>query len=233
MSHELRTPLNAIIDFSEIMTSGVFGAVESDRYRSYAADIHTSALHLLDIINDILDLARIEAGKAEFHERSLPLIETVEQVLNLTGEQIEQASLSLVRDIDPDLPRVQADERAMRQILLNLISNAIKFTPRGGTITIGLRYEASGGVRLWVADTGIGIAPEDVSKLMRPFTQLDDVYRRRYQGTGLGLALVRSLTELHDGSVAIETAPGRGTTVTVSLPASRVVVALPGAANHA
>jgi PAS domain S-box-containing protein len=225
MSHELRTPLNAIIGFAEMMKLGMVNSGKTERYQSYAGDIHASGTHLLDIINGILDVAQIEAGKFEFNERELRLVDVVAQIVRMMGAQASQAQLTLVTEIEAGLPQVLADERAMRQILINLVSNALKFTPPGGRITIRLAHEPASGVRLSVSDTGIGIAAEDQAKLMKPFIQVGNVYQRRYQGTGLGLALVRSLAELHGGAVTIESAPKQGTTVTVWLPERRVIAA--------
>jgi PAS domain S-box-containing protein len=223
MSHELRTPLNAIIGFAELMALVPFTSERADRYQSYARDIHTSGRHLLDIINGLLNVAQIEARKFELDERTLRLEEVVAEVVKMMTPQMEQAGLTLVCEIEPKMPGVRADARAMRQILLNLVSNALKFTPKGGTTTIRLARAAMGGVRLSVTDTGIGIAAEDIGKLMQPFTQLDNVYHRKHPGTGLGLSLVRSLAELHGGAAEIESLPGRGTTVTVWLPETRLV----------
>jgi PAS domain S-box-containing protein len=224
MSHELRTPLNAIIGFAELMTSGILGDNQPERYRGYAGDIHASGVHLLEIINDILDVAKIEARQIQLNEEALHLDDVVAAVVQIMAEQAERAGLSFVRDLGPALPPLRADVRALRQVLLNLVSNAIKFTPSGGQITIGARHDETGETRLWVADTGIGIAPADMAKLMQPFAQLDNAYRRKHRGTGLGLVLVRSLAELHGGAVTIESTPSTGTTVTVRLPASRVLL---------
>ena len=222
MSHELRTPLNAIIGFAELMKSGIVGTLDHERYRSYAADIHTSGLHLLEIINDVLDLAKIEARESRLYEESLRLESIVSAVMQMMAEQAERAGLSLVREPMLGLPMIRADERALRQMLLNLMSNAVKFTPSGGTIRVGAAIEADS-IRLWVSDTGIGIAAADIPKLMQPFTQLDNSYRRKHRGTGLGLVLVRQLAELHGGTVTIDSVPGQGTTVSVRLPPGRIV----------
>jgi PAS domain S-box-containing protein len=222
MSHELRTPLNAIIGFAELMKSGLISTLEHERYRSYASDIHASGLHLLEIINDVLDVAKIEARENRLQEETLSLDTILSAVTQMMAEQIERAGLSILRHSGATLLPIRADERALRQILLNLLSNAIKFTPTNGTVGLGASTGAAG-IRLWVSDTGIGIAADDIPKLMQPFTQLDNSYRRKHRGTGLGLALVRSLAELHGGSVTIESVPGSGTTVSVKLPASRIV----------
>jgi len=226
MSHELRTPLNAIIGFAELMKSGIVGTLGHERYRSYAADIHTSGLHLLEIINDVLDLAKIEARESRLYEETLRLESIITAAMQMMAEQVERAGLGFAREPMLSLPAIRADERALRQMLLNLLSNAVKFTPRGGTIRVGAASDQTG-VRLWVSDTGIGIAAADIPKLMQPFTQLDNSYRRKHRGTGLGLVLVRQLAEMHGGSVSIDSTPGQGTTVNVILPPERIVA--PGA----
>jgi PAS domain S-box-containing protein len=225
MSHELRTPLNAIIGFADFIEQQPLGPLGNPRYHEYVRDIGRSGKHLLDIINDMLDVARIEAGKAELREEEIRFGDVVEEVLKIMRRQVERAQLRLAIELAPDLPRVRADARALRQILLNLLSNAVKFTPEGGTITIGGAGVPGQGLSLWVRDSGIGIAADDIPKLMQPFAQVHDVYRRKYQGAGLGLTLVRSFAELHGGSVKIESAPGRGTTVFIALPESRALPA--------
>jgi signal transduction histidine kinase len=222
MSHELRTPLNAIIGYSDMTLMQFKGPLQPE-YQTYLRNIQTSGTHLLAIINDVLDVARIEAGKAELDEKDIRIAETIEDVATIMAAQIERARLKLARDLTCKSLVLRGDARAMRQILLNLLSNAIKFTPEGGTITVDLRRIRGRGAELSVADTGIGIAPDDIPKLMQPFAQIDNVYQRKYQGAGLGLTLVRALAELHGGRVRLESAPGRGTTVTVSLPEGRVV----------
>ncbi|MFO0987892.1 MAG: ATP-binding protein [Alphaproteobacteria bacterium] len=228
MSHELRTPLNAIIGFAEFVAQEPLGPLGHARYAEYLRDIGRSGTHLLEIINDMLDVARIEAGKAELDEDDVRIADTIGDVAKIMHRQIERARLTLALDIADPAPLIRADARAMRQILLNLISNAVKFTPEGGTITIGVRREpgadaAGNGLALSVSDTGIGIAAGDIPKLMQPFAQVHNVYKRKYHGAGLGLTLVRSFAELHGGQVRLESALGRGTTVTVVLPASRVL----------
>ena len=228
MSHELRTPLNAIIGFAEFIVQQPLGPLGHARYAEYIRDIGRSGTHLLDIINDMLDVARIEAGKAELDEQEVGIAGTIDEVAKIMHRQVERARLTLALDVAPPPPVLRADARALRQILLNLISNAVKFTPEGGTITVGVRRVqapagAGSGVALSVTDTGIGIAADDIPKLMKPFAQVHNVYKRKYQGAGLGLTLVRSFAELHGGEVRLESTPGRGTTVTVTLPESRVV----------
>lgn len=223
MSHELRTPLNAIIGFAELMASGMLDGKGVDGFHAYAGDIRASGAHLLEIINDVLDVARIEAREARLDEEIVRLEHVIGAAVHMMADQAARAGVTLLHDLPASMPDLRADGRAMRQILLNLVSNAVKFTPRGGRVTVGARAEESGTMRLWVADTGIGIARENIAKLMQPFAQLDGPYQRRHRGTGLGLALVRSLAELHGGTASIDSTPGKGTTVTVMLPASRTV----------
>lgn len=225
MSHELRTPLNAIIGMSEMIKAEILGPVGNARYRGYASDIRDSGRHLLGIINEVLDLAKVEAGKLELDRRSLDASGITTDVLRILRPQIESAGLHLESRITPGLPRICADSQGIRRILFNLLSNAIKFTPRGGKITVDLSQAPGGDIALSVADTGIGIAAADVPKLMQPFVQLDNVYERKFQGAGLGLAMVRSLVERHGGVINIESETGCGTTVTIRLPAD------PGAAG--
>ncbi len=221
MSHELRTPLNAIMGFAEAMGGDAFGPLDTGRTRAYAGDIHASAAHLLQIINDILDVARIEAGKFDLERETLEPASLLHEVRQIMAKQAETASLAL-RVEAVAAPLLLADRRALRQVLLNLVSNAVKFTPAGGSVTLGAGPHASGGARLWVADTGVGIAKDDIARLGQPFVQLNNGYvgafPGRGQGIGLGLMLVRSLVQLHGGTMDIASTPGRGTTVSVLLP---------------
>lgn len=226
MSHELRTPLNAIMGFADVMRGNLLGEAGSARYRSYAEDIHTSASHLLQIINDMLDVARIEAGKFDIAPEMLAPVDVLSEVHQIMAT--EAASVGLVLAVDlggAGAAPLRADRRALRQILLNLVSNAVKYTPAGGTVTLGAHHEPGIGTRLWVADTGIGIAASDVARLGQPFVQLDTAYLEKRQGVGLGLMLVRSLVSLHGGTMAIDSALGRGTTVTIQLPETNVLEA--------
>jgi PAS domain S-box-containing protein len=225
MSHELRTPLNAIIGLSEMIKTEMLGPVANEQYRSYAGDINSSGLHLLSIINEILDLAKVEAGKMDLDMRLLNLAELAQDVLRILATQADAMGLTLEVAIAPDLPRVHADEQAIRRILFNLLSNAFKFTPSGGKVSVSLGQLSTGEIKLSIADTGIGIAPENIPKLMQPFVQLDNVYKRRTPGAGLGLAIVRSLVERHGGTVVIDSALEEGTRITVTLPASLVASA--------
>jgi len=225
MSHELRTPLNAVIGFSEMMAMKIKGPLGHPDYDAYVSDIRKSGVHLLGIISDVLDVARIEAGKAVIHEQEVSIAAVAEDVAQIMAPLVQRARVTLALDIEPQAPTIRADARALRQILLNLVSNAVKFTPEGGAITVRFGRAPGAGAQLSVNDTGIGIPAADIPKLMQPFTMVHDVYQRKFQGAGLGLTLVRSLAELHGGTVKIESMPGHGTTVTVTLPESRVVAA--------
>ncbi|MGH6966353.1 MAG: PAS domain-containing sensor histidine kinase [Phenylobacterium sp.] len=220
MSHELRTPLNAINGFSEIMIAEMYGPLGDARYRSYAQDILNSGQHLLALISDILDMSKIEAGKMSLRFEPMSLEEVAEDALRLVRNRAEAAGLALRLDFD-DLPDVEADYRAIKQVLLNLLSNAVKFTPRGGRVTVRaeLRDDAVGQrVRISVQDTGIGITPDDLARLARPFEQIESQHAKTQQGTGLGLALTKALVEMHGGLLDLRSAPGQGTSATFSLP---------------
>ncbi|HET6160183.1 MAG TPA: ATP-binding protein [Dongiaceae bacterium] len=232
MSHELRTPLNAIIGLSEMIRVEMLGPVANEQYRSYADDINASGLHLLGIINEILDLAKVEAGKMDLDIRLLSLGDIARDVLRILKTQADAMGLGLEVTIAADLPRVHADEQAFRRILFNLLSNAFKFTPSGGKVAVWLGREPTGEIRLSVADTGIGIAPENIPKLMQPFVQIENVYKRRTPGAGLGLAIVRSLVERHGGTVVIESELDEGTRIVVTLPAKLVASAGAQAASE-
>ena len=217
ISHELRTPLNAIIGFSEMMKEQMLGP-SSDRYMQYARDIHQSGTHLLAIINDILDLSKIEAGKMELVPEELDLAEVVNDALNIVRENAERSGLTLETRVPAPAPRLRGDGRIVRQILLNLLSNAIKFTPIGGRVAVEVRREAGGNVVLTVQDTGIGIAEKDIPKVLEPFGQVESAYTRQYQGTGLGLPLVRSMVELLGGRFDLQSTVGTGTTASIDFP---------------
>ena len=225
VSHELRTPLNAIIGFSEIMKDEMFGSLGKVQYRDYAHDIHDSGVHLLSIINDILDLSKIEAGKFDLHESHVKLPDLIRSCQRLVKDRATAGKLTLQTQVAKNLPMLYADERAVKQIVINLLSNALKFTPAGGRIAVDARLDERGDFLLSVSDTGIGIAPSDIEKAMAAFSQLESSLNRKYAGTGLGLPLVRLLAELHGGSIGIESAVGVGTTVTVRFPQHRNVMA--------
>jgi signal transduction histidine kinase len=218
MSHELRTPLNAILGFSEIMMTEAFGPLGSNNYRDYSRDIYDSGMHLLQVINDVLDLSKVEAGRLELNRTDVDLADTVEATLRFFRERSKKAGLTLAAAIEPGLPPLFADERVLRQCILNLVSNAIKFTPSGGSVAVTARRDADGWTSLSVADNGIGIAEADIPRVLTPFSQADNAYVRKQEGTGLGLPLVKSFAELHSGSFAIASALGVGTTVTVRFP---------------
>ncbi|HEV2673157.1 MAG TPA: ATP-binding protein [Aliidongia sp.] len=224
MSHELRTPLNAIIGFSEIMQSELFGPLGQARYVDYARDMHNSGQHLLAIINALLDVAKIEAGQMELDERSSTIEALVEDCLPFVREKVATGELTLSVEVPESLPAMNLDPVRMRQVLLNLLSNATKFTEPGGTIVISAARSAAGGTALSIADTGIGMSAEEVAVALQPFRQVDNALSRRYEGTGLGLPLAQRLIELHGGALTIDSAPGRGTVVTVLLPPERVLV---------
>jgi signal transduction histidine kinase len=221
ISHELRTPLNAIIGFSEMIGAEMFGGLGSERYRDYVNDIHASGVHLLALINDLLDLSKAEADKLELKETYVDVGATVTHSLRMMSSRAYGAGVELTTDLPQDLPLLWADERRLTQIVLNLLTNAVKFTPRGGQARIGVESR-SAGLAIIVGDTGIGIAPEDIPRVVIPFVQLGDLYSRPQEGSGLGLPLSKRLVELHGGTLGLESAPGRGTTVTVLFPASRV-----------
>jgi two-component system, cell cycle sensor histidine kinase PleC len=215
MSHELRTPLNAVIGFSEIMAKELFGPIGNPQYKQYSTDIFESGNHLLELINDILDMAKIEAGKLALSPRPLDISVAIEQAVRLTKRKAEEKGLSVVVDAE-DLPEIEADHRAVKQILLNLLSNAVKFTDQGA-IMVHARASTTG-LTLRVVDTGCGIPPEHLPRLARPFEQVEQELTRTNAGTGLGLALTKSLAEMHGGKLAIQSEVGRGTIVTVTLP---------------
>ena len=222
MSHELRTPLNAINGFSQVMMQGLYGQLD-ERYRSYAEDIYVSGMHLLDIINDILDLSKAEAGQLTLQETDVDIEAVVSAACRLIVPRLADAGLELSVRLPADLPRLRGDERKLRQALLNLLSNAIKFTPKGGHIEVSTSWSAETGLILCVRDTGIGIARENIAKVLQPFVQLDGAWDRQHEGTGLGLPLVAAMAELHGGYVTIDSDPGKGTTVSLTFPAARLL----------
>ena len=218
MSHELRTPLNAILGFSEIIAKECFGAVGSPRYREYAGDIHTSGAHLLSLIDDLLDVAKIEAGRMEIEPHALDVARTFDSALKIIGAKARERHQELVIDIDPASPQLYADERALKQILINLVSNAVKFTPEGGRICVIGSRARCGNFQIMVEDNGPGIPREKLDRIFKPFSQVDNRYDRQGGGTGLGLALVRGLAELHGGRAWIESDYGKGCRAYVILP---------------
>jgi two-component system cell cycle sensor histidine kinase PleC len=216
MSHELRTPLNAIIGFSEIMESGMFGTLGSEKYQEYCHDILTSGHYLLEVINDILDMSKIEAGRMKLDMEPLDLSKTLAESLRVVSGRAENKHLVLATDIEGTIP-VVADRRAIKQIIVNLLSNAVKFTPDSGRVVVRTRV-LHDKIQLMIADTGIGIAPQSLVRLGRPFEQVESQLTKTYHGSGLGLAIARSLTNLHGGSMRLRSKLGTGTVVCISLP---------------
>ena len=216
MSHELRTPLNAIIGFSEIMELGMFGPLGAEKYSEYCSDIRGSGQYLLDVINDILDMSKIEAGRIRLDFEELELDTLLTDAMRVVSARAQDKRLALIAKISPDL-HLRADRRAFKQIALNLLSNAVKFTPEGGRVTV--RGRSSGDcIVLAIADTGIGIARDALTKLGRPFEQVESQLTKSHQGSGLGLAIAKSLVELHGGGMRIRSTLGKGTIVVVRLP---------------
>lgn len=223
MTHELRTPLNAIIGFTDLMQSATFGRVEPARYRDYVTDIHGAANQLLAIINDVLDMAKVEQGKMSLRDEPVDLKALIAAALRVMSERAQRARLALAAAL-PEAPvTLRADARALRHILLNLLSNAVKFTPAGGAVSVRLELAPDGGIDLTVADSGIGMAPEHVAVALTPFAQVENAYTRTHEGTGLGLPLVKSLVELHGAELAIESRLGAGTSVRIRFGAERVL----------
>ena len=217
MSHELRTPLNAVIGFSEIMLTETFGDLGNPKFREYAGHIHSSGAHLLKIINDILDLCNIEAGKMELIEESLDLRQMIENSIQLFSEKAKEHEIVISVEIAENVSNVRADERKIKQVLVNLLSNAVKFTPAGGKLTVASRIENDGKLAISISDTGVGISPEDQEQIFDAFVQVDSGLDRKFDGTGLGLPLSKAMVELHGGTLDLESTVGVGTTVTIRL----------------
>ena len=220
ISHELRTPLNAIIGFSELMMRDTRG-LANEQYRSYISDIHSSGRHLLDIINDILDFAKAEAGQLVLFESNVDIQQVVHAIERLLGPRARDAGIELKVQIPPTVPLLWCDERKVKQMLLNLVNNAVKFTPAGGHVEIVAAIRQEGFV-LSVRDSGIGIAEADLERVLEPFVQAETTLNRRQEGTGLGLALVKSMIEMHGGSLHLKSALGDGTSVDLVFPAERI-----------
>ncbi len=223
MSHELRTPLNAIMGFSDILQRELFGAIGDERYRDYAADIFSSGQHLLDLINDVLDLSRIEAGQYELNLDEVDIGGVVGSSCDVLREEAKSKGLHFFTSITDGLPAIRADVRAVRQILLNLLSNAVKFTPAGGEVQVRAFLDVQGGVSIVVVDSGVGIAREDMETILMPFSQVATNDLANQGGTGLGLSIVNSLIDLHGGVLDIDSKKGEGTEVTVRFPESSVL----------
>ena len=222
MSHELRTPLNAIIGFAELMQIQLHGALGARQYEDYVADIRESGSHLLRIINDILDLSKAEAGRMELAEEVVDAAALATTVCRLVRHRCEEAKLQLLTAISSQLPLLYCDERKLKQMLLNLLSNAIKFTPPGGRIVLAVESERDA-LRFSVRDSGIGIAAEHLGRVLEPFSQVDGSLSRKYDGTGLGLPLVKAMIELHGGRLELVSTVGAGTLAALTFPAGRVL----------
>lgn len=223
MSHELRTPLNAVIGFSEMMSSEAFGPIGHERYRGYAKDIHDSGSHLLAIINDILDVAKAESGTFELFEETFDCRETISEAAMMLRQRISEAGLTLELDLPPGMVRLRADRRRTKQVFLNLIHNAVKFTPAGGKIRIHAACDTKSGLTVTVKDTGIGIARENLKKVLQPFVQVGGTARHSQEGTGLGLPLVQAMMQRHGGRFELDSEPGQSTTARVIFPPERLV----------
>jgi signal transduction histidine kinase len=224
MSHELRTPLNAIIGFSDIMYREQIGPIGQPRYREYAEDINNCGQHLLEIINDILDMAKIEAGRFEMHDERISLPILLESCLRLMRDRAETGGVTLESRLAPNLPLLQADTRALKQILLNLLSNAVKFTGQGGRVTLMAGTDpASGELMVSVADSGCGISAADLERIFQPFIQADGSISRRHEGTGLGLAIVKALSDRQDVTIAIASEVGQGTRIDLRFSRKRLL----------
>jgi two-component system, cell cycle sensor histidine kinase DivJ len=217
MSHELRTPLNAVIGFSEILSRELFGTLGEARYRDYARLIHESGEHLLNVVNDILDMSKIEAGKFKIVKEPFEAASLITSCSEIMRHAADKKGITLVTDVTPGLPELAADKRACKQMLLNVLSNAIKFTDTGGCVRVSARVEKDA-IALTVADNGIGIAEGDLPKLGTPFVQADNSYDRSYDGAGLGLSVVKGLVRLHGGRLEIASTLGEGTTASIILP---------------
>ena len=225
VSHELRTPLNAIIGFADIMQKEPYGPLGHENYREFTKDIRKSGEHLLSLINDILDLSRIESGQLELREETVDLSDVIGSVQSVVKEQARAKGVNIEAYVPIGMPFVQGDERRIKQILLNLLSNAVKFSEDGARVTIKAWCNPASGHVVQVADTGIGMAPSDIPKALTPFGQIDSHLSKDLVGTGLGLPLSKSLAEMHGGSLNIESQLGHGTTVTVRFPSHRIVAA--------
>lgn len=223
MSHELRTPLNAIIGFADILKGELLGPHSIAQYKDYAGDISEAGTHLLTLINDILDLSKIDAGKYALNDEIVDVPEIVKSAESLIRPLIDQNFQNLITTFPEDLPDLKVDVRSLKQMVLNLLSNAVKFTPDNGSISVNISRNDAGEMELSVSDNGIGIAKHEISMIMQPFTQAESNMTRERQGSGLGLALVKKMVEMHDGSINLTSQIGEGTTVTLTFPPQRVV----------
>jgi PAS domain S-box-containing protein len=223
ISHELRTPLNSVIGFSSLLVEEIYGPLGDDRYRGYATDIQTSGQHLLDLINDILDLSKIEAGELKLEEHEVDLVDVIETCHRMVRKRAERANVNIRVDLPAVVPALFADERQLRQIFLNLLTNGVKFTQPGGKVVVGLRVLPDHRLEISVADTGVGIPQSELDNVMQPFVQVASAHTRDHEGTGLGLPLVKSMAQMHGAEFHLESTPGSGTTATILFPANRVM----------
>ncbi len=223
MSHELRTPLNAVIGFSEVIKTEPFGPLGAPQYADYIEDIFQSGQYLLSVINDILDMSKIEAGEMQMVEAVFGIPHTAESCRRLIAERAQKGQVKLIVEIQDDLPPLRADERMVKQMLLNLLTNAVKFTPQGGEVTLRAEMDKVGCLVISISDTGVGIAPQDMERVLQPFGQADSSLHRAYEGTGLGLPLVKSMAELHGAHLMIDSTLNKGTTVAIRFPVARTV----------
>jgi signal transduction histidine kinase len=223
MSHELRTPLNAIIGFTDLLRLRLKTLEGHDKLVGYADDVSSAGHHLLQLINDILDLTKIEAGKCELSEEKVDLVSILDSCTRMLRGQADEHGIAFVCQAAPSLPQLRIDKLKLKQIVINLISNAIKFTPQGGTVTLTAAIEATGWLAIVVADTGIGIEAQDIEKVFSPFSQLNASLSRKTPGTGLGLPLTKALVELHGGRITLESERRKGTVVTTRFPPYRIL----------
>jgi signal transduction histidine kinase len=222
MSHELRTPLNAIIGFSDVLLQDAGNPKDNAKFKEYLEDINASGQHLLALINDVLDLSKIEAGAEELDERRVAIGDVARSILRILAQRAEEEGVKLTFEAEEPLPQIRVDQRKLQQAFLNVLSNAIKFTGPGGTVAFRIRCEAETGIVFEVADTGIGIAPQDIPKALSKFGQIESTMNRKFGGTGLGLPLTMAIAELHGGRFDLRSELGAGTTVTITLPPERV-----------
>jgi len=222
MSHELRTPLNAIIGFSGAIKEETFGPVGNEKYKEYLDDIYNSGLHLLGLINDILDVSAIEAGSIELHEETINPAELIEVSIRLITPRANSGKVKVISSLDADIPQIYADARRVKQIMLNLLSNAVKFTPEGGEVRVTSMLHGDGSLAITVSDTGVGMNEEELALALSKFGQVDSGLDRKHEGTGLGLPLTLGLMELHGGTLDIKSEKGRGTHIAMVFPKERV-----------
>ncbi len=225
MSHELRTPLNAIIGFSEIMMNGTFGKLNIPKYEEYMGDVHSSACHLLEIINEVLDMSKIEAGRVELDEHEVHMEETIQSVERMMASRAFSGNITISSKVEPNLPLLQGDPRLIRQVLINLVSNSVKFCKAGGQITIKGSLRSDGDLEVVVADTGVGIPKDKIAQALEPFGQIHETAHAvgEVTGTGLGLPLAKAMVELHGGHLTLDSDVGKGTIVTITFPSRRVL----------